>query len=322
MNRREFLKLMTGAAGYFFLNGFFPRTTESAELKNGYHIVLISDLHLPWRSKNFPDSKKGKKIFLQKEKMLQTIKKWGDVKEAALLGDFPARYGNEEEFQSVDKFMAKLPVPGYIAIGNHDYAYRDKPGKNNKLKRGNHAEKTEKLNAFKERYKMPSLYYGRTIGKYRLLYLAPDACGSLNVELSKNQLEWIQDEIAKHHNNPVIFFCHAPLMGTLPQYNKKVNRPQTTAQPEEPLRQILQNAPKGSLWVSGHTHTPVTNPGFADDAVNRYNDNLINIHNPTLDTKRLCTNSLYLFDDRIVIKTYDHTKDMWLEELKREYKNK
>ncbi|MBR3723168.1 MAG: metallophosphoesterase [Selenomonadaceae bacterium] len=322
MNRRNFLKLMMGAAGYVMLDNIFPSRTEGAELKRGYHIVLISDLHLPWRSKSFPDAKKGKKIFLQKEKILQNIKKWGDVKEAALLGDFPARYGNEEEFLSVDKFMAKLPVPYYIAIGNHDYAYKDNPGKNGKLKRGNHAEKVKKLNAFKERYKMPSLYYGRTIGKYRLLYLAPDACGNLNVELSQAQLEWMKEEIANYRENPIIFFCHAPLMNTLPQYNKKVNKPQTTAQPDEYLSKILQNAPKGSLWISGHTHTPVTNTCFADDAVNRYNDNIINIHNPTIDAKRLCTNSLYLFEDRIVLRTYDHTKDVWLDEFRRVYENK
>ena len=320
MNRREFIKLATLTAGYFIFGGAHQSFAKSEDLKKGYRIVLISDLHLPWRSKKFPNSKVGEKIFAQKKKMLNDIKSWGDVKEAALLGDFPARYGNEEEFLSVDKFLKEMPVPYYIAIGNHEYAYRDKPSKKGKLKRCTPNEQIVKLNAFKERYKMPALYYARNIGNYRLLYLAPDACGKLNVELSQKQLEWLKNEIAAHQDFPMIFFCHAPLMGTLEKYFDKINTPNTTAQPSDALSEILKNAPKGSLWVSGHTHTPPTNSSFADDNINRYNENIVNIHNPTLDGKGLWTNSLYLYGDKIVVKTYDHIKNVWIEKFTREYK--
>lgn len=320
MNRREFIRLAALTAGYFMFGNARQSEAKDADLKKGYRIVLISDLHLPWRSKNFPDAAVGEKIFAQKKKMLNDIKSWSDVKEATLLGDFPARYGNEEEFLSVDKFLKEISVPYYIAIGNHDYAYREKPKTNGKLERGTHKEQIKKLNAFKKRYNMPALYYARTIGKYRLVYLAPDACGKLSVELSKTQLEWLKKEIATHNEHPMIFFCHAPLMGTLEKYHKSINRPNSTAQPDDTLSEILKDAPKSSLWVSGHTHTPATNPSFANDAINRYNEKIVNIHNPTLDGNGLWTNSLYLYDDKIVVKTYDHLKNVCVEKFTREYK--
>ena len=321
MKRREFIKLAAGILGYFAFGDMFSKNiSEAADLKKAYHIVLISDLHLPWRSKNFPQKTEGQNIFEQKKKMLQNINGWQDAKEVALLGDFPARYGNEEEFLSVDEFLNEISLPKYIAIGNHDYAYRDKPSKKGKLKRGTHEEQQKKLNAFKERYKMPALYYTRTVLNYRLIYLAPDACDKLNVELSQKQLEWLQGEIASHANSPIIFFCHAPLKNTLLNYHKSINTPKATAQPEQALEEILKLAPKGSLWISGHTHTPKDNPSFANDDINRYNDRIINIHNPTIDSKQCVTNSLFLLNDRAIVKTFDHKKNIWLENFTREYR--
>ena len=114
MKRREFLRLMTGAAGYFTLSDILKYNTTEAASNTGYHIVLIADLHLPWRSKKFPKTIEGEKIFAQKKKMLDNINSWKDAREVALLGDFPARYGNEEEFLAVDKFLNEISLPRAI----------------------------------------------------------------------------------------------------------------------------------------------------------------------------------------------------------------
>ena len=134
-------------------------------------------------------------------------------------------------------------------------------------------------------------------------------------------VEWLKGEIAAHQQGPIIFFCHAPLMGTLRTYTKKINTPQTTAQPADQLKEILSHCPPGSLWVSGHTHTPPKNDSFADDSVNRFNENLVNIHNPCIDKKHVYTNSLYLYDDKVVVRTYDHRDNEWVTKLDRTYKN-
>lgn len=316
MKRREFLQAAAAFIGCLSL-GYVP-TVAAGGRKDYYHIVIISDLHLPVRTKSFPAVADQKNVWEKKQKLLQTINAWTDVDEVALLGDLAARYGKEAEFKVVDEYVGALRYPYYAVAGNHDYAYKDEPvkKKKQKLAQGTLGEKKAKLAAFQKRYHLPAAYYARDVGNCRLLYLSPDGCGS-NVELSAEQLAWLQQEIANHKNGPVFFFCHGPLKGTLRTYNKKINTVSATAQPDTKLAEIMAAVPPGSLWISGHTHTPPTNNSYADISVNRVNRNLVNIHNPTIDAKKIYTNSLYIYKDKIVIRTYDHNNGIWLQELER-----
>ena len=318
MKRREFLQAAAAFIGCLSL-GYVP-TVAAGGRKDYYHIVIISDLHLPVRTKSFPAAADQKNVWEKKQKLLQTINAWTDVDEVALLGDLAARYGKEAEFKVVDEYVGALRYPYYAVAGNHDYAYKDEPvnKKKQKLAQGTLSEKKAKLAAFQKRYHLPAAYYARDVGNCRLLYLSPDGCGS-NVELSAEQLAWLQQEIATHKNGPVFFFCHGPLKGTLRTYNKKINTVSATAQPDMKLAEIMAAVPPGSLWISGHTHTPPTNDSYADISVNRVNRNLVNIHNPTIDAKKIYTNSLYIYKDKIVIRTYDHNNGIWLQALERTF---
>lgn len=318
MKRREFLQAAAAFIGCLSL-GYVP-TVAAGGRKDYYHIVIISDLHLPVRTKSFPAAADQKNVWEKKQKLLQTINAWTDVDEVALLGDLAARYGKEAEFKVVDEYVGALRYPYYAVAGNHDYAYKDEPvnKKKQKLAQGTLSEKKAKLAAFQKRNHLPAAYYARDVGNCRLLYLSPDGCGS-NVELSAEQLAWLQQEIATHKNGPVLFFCHGPLKGTLRTYNKKINTVSATAQPDTKLAEIMAAVPPGSLWISGHTHTPPTNDSYADISVNRVNKNLVNIHNPTIDAKKIYTNSLYIYKDKIVIRTYDHNNGIWLQELERTF---
>lgn len=324
MLRRDFLRWMFFSASWMMADSFLqPLKLFAADKHKGeyYHILLLSDLHLPWKPNKFPTKEEQEIVWSSKQTMLSNINSWDDINEAAILGDLAARYGIEDEYACVDNFLSSLPVPWYAIAGNHDYVYRDTPDAQGHLQTGTHEEKLAKLMAFNKRYHLPDMYYGRSIGKYRLLYLAPDVCGNLQIELSTKQLEWLKNEIQTHQHGPILFFCHAPLMGTLRTYKKKINTPQTTAQPADKLQEILSHCPPGSLWISGHTHTPPKNDSFADDSVNRFNENLVNIHNPAIDKKHIYTNSLYLYDDKAVIRTYDHRDDEWVKKFDRIYKN-
>ncbi len=322
MKRREFLQGIGLTAGQLMLETpFLPLGVMATPCKDYYHILLLSDLHLPLREKKFPFRDEQEIIRAAKMQLLANVNSWKDVDEAAILGDLAARYGWEEEFAWVDTYLNNLRMPWYAIAGNHDYAYVNKTDEPGKLKRGTYAEKQAKLLAFTKRYRLPGVYYARSIGNCRLLYLAPDACSDLNVELSSEQLTWLEREISTHSQAPILFFCHAPLLGTLRNYHKRINTPGTTAQPADKLSTILAACPNGSLWLSGHTHTSVSNDSFADDRVNRYNANLVNIHNTTLDSRHLYTNSIYLYPDKIVIRTYDHTKGKWLDNLERVYQS-
>ena len=217
MKRREFLQAAAAFIGCLSL-GYVP-TVAAGGRKDYYHIVIISDLHLPVRTKSFPAAADQKNVWEKKQKLLQTINAWTDVDEVALLGDLAARYGKEAEFKVVDEYVGALRYPYYAVAGNHDYAYKDEPvnKKKQKLAQGTLSEKKAKLAAFQKRYHLPAAYYARDVGNCRLLYLSPDGCGS-NVELSAEQLAWLQQEIATHKNGPVLFFCHGPLKGTLRTY--------------------------------------------------------------------------------------------------------
>ena len=113
-----------------------------------------------------------------------------------------------------------------------------------------------------------------------------------------------------------IVFFHAPLTGTLIPYNDKVGSPRSFAQPSAKIDQILILNPQIKLWVSGHTHTPPTQPTFDND-INYYHGKILDVYNPTWDGKTIWTNSLYLYKDKIVIKTYDMDKHETLDNLTR-----
>ena len=321
MKRRDFLKSMAAAAGWLLTGGVTGWPGMATAAKNGYyHIVLLSDLHLPWRTKKFPTDTDQSEVWEQKQQVLENINSWEDVDEVAILGDLAARFGTEEEFVYVDDYLSCIHVPWYAVAGNHDYAYEDEPNEDGKLQRAPLVSKRAKLAAFTKRYHLPDVFYARSVGRYRLLYLAPDGMGH-HVELSAAQLAWMEQEIAGHQEGPMLFFCHAPLMGTLRNYKEKINTPDTTAQPADALSRILSRCPQGSLWLSGHTHTPPKNDSFADDSVNRFNANLVNIHNPTLDKRHVYTNSLYLYGSRVLVRTFDHTRGKWVDDLERVYES-
>ena len=58
---------------------------------------------------------------------------------------------------------------------------------------------------------------------------------------------------------------------------------------------------------------------FAAKGINRYNANTYDIHKDCMDRKKIVTNSLFLYPDRIVVRTYDHHNACWLTELDREF---
>ena len=50
---------------------------------------------------------------------------------------------------------------------------------------------------------------------------------------------------------------------------------------------------------------------FMDDA-NYYEGRVLNVYNSDWDEDTIYTNSLYLYEDHILIRTYDHARGRWL----------
>ena len=298
---------------------------ESKE-KNYHRIVVLSDLHLP-----------GKNATM-KEKAIEDINSWPDVDMAVATGDICEEHGTIEEYAYAKKFLSQFKKPFYPIVGNHDYHYEDNsPGKRVSA---NYSIRKRKLERFKETFSLQEIFYSKRVGPYHLIFLSVDDLYSDNVcEMSGKQIDWWQSELKKNKDVPTIIFFHAPLKGTL-RGNFKIGNTlfidddkSGIAQPRRKIHNVIQDNPQIFLWVSGHVHIAPTHESF-NHKINQYERRVVVIPNPDMTGAsimaenhsggkvhhNLWTNSLYLYPDKVVVRTYDHRNGYWLDELKREIK--
>lgn len=261
-------------------------------------IVVLGDPHLP-----------GKNL-AGKQRVVETVNSWGDVDAVVALGDITETCGTEEEYVAAKAFFAKLAKPFFPVTGNHDFIYADSLDAKGKRQRGGAEARQAKLERFRRSFGLETLWFSREAGRYRLIFLSLDAGGAL-AELSQRQLEWLKAELEGNRSQPTIIFCHAPLYGTLENYNKNANTPNFVIQPELKIRDLLMAHPQVFLWVSGHTHTSPKEASFAS-SVNLYEKQITNIHNTDMNRTTIWTNSLFLRENGVTVRTFDHGKGTWL----------
>lgn len=267
-------------------------------------IVVLGDPHIP--GKNLP----------MKERVLEHINAWNDVDMVVAMGDVCSQTGTEKEYAHVKDYFSKLTKPLYVITGNHDFIYDDELDSNGKLQHATPQIQEEKLKRFQSIFHLPTLYASIQKENYRLIFLFADDSKHL-ARISQKQLKWFEHELQKYPLMPTIVFFHAPLENTLETYNHWVNTPHFIAQPKEKLHHLIEKNPQLFLWVSGHTHTSPKEPSFASN-INRFK-NVTNIHNADMNKEPLWTNSLFLSNDKVVVKTYNHTEKRWQNELERTF---
>jgi len=271
-------------------------------LYGGTHIVVLGDPHLPGKHPQM------------KEEILEHINEWKDVDMVVAMGDLCSKTGTVEEYTYIKTYFAKLKKPLSVITGNHDFIYMDELDSNDKLQHASKEIQEAKLKRFQTTFNLPKLYYNMIKGPYLLLFLSADDPNHL-AELSKEQLAWLEKELQSHPKMPTIVFFHAPLDNTLETYNRWVNTPNFVAQPKKKIHELLQANPQLFLWVSGHTHTSAKEASFASK-VNQY-EHVTNIHNSDMNKDIIWTNSLFLEENFVSIKTYDHSKQEWIDMLDR-----
>jgi predicted MPP superfamily phosphohydrolase len=274
-----------------------------ASEKTNHHLVILGDPHLPGNKVEF------------KEQVIETINSWNDVDMVVAVGDICEDRGTNEEYAAAKDFFAKLKKPLYPIVGNHDFIYADSLDAKGRRYKAPSETREAKLRKFRETFGLQAISYSKAAGNYFLVFLSPDSPEHL-VEMSQKQLEWLRSDLEKHKRLPTIIFFHAPLEGTLRNYNSNANSPNFIAQPSAKFHDLLMNNSQAFLWVSGHTHTSPREESFAS-AINVYEKRITNIHNADINRETIWTNSLFLYQDKIIIKTYNHKKRIWLPELTR-----
>ncbi len=265
-----------------------------------HHLVILGDPHLPGRD------------IEKKEQVVEKINSWEDVEMVVAVGDICANVGTDDEYQAAKTFFSKLQAPFFPIAGNHDYFYADSQGQ---LLAGTQASREAKLRKFRETFELKSYYYSKYVGDYLLVFLSADHSHFFS-GMSDQQLTWLRTELASNKKTPTIIIFHGPLNGTLRDYGKWVNTPNFVAQPVATIDEILKANKQVFLWVSGHTHTPPTEESYASP-INLYDGRVTNIHNKDMNRGTIWTNSLFLYPNKVVVKTYNHQENVWLPELER-----
>jgi Icc protein len=286
--------------------GLFPATAVSqASDRTYYRIVILGDPHLPGET------------LVQKEQVRTAINGWNDVDLVVAVGDITEELGSDDEYAKAEAYFNLFTKPLALIGGNHDYIYEDSLSIYGRKIKARAPTRLRKLNQFKKSFGLQEVYYTGSLGKYLLIFLSPDDLQASNLTtISTPQYKWFSTVLSANKDRPTIVFFHAPLEGTLDSYNKHINTDDYVAQPRREIAEILADNPQVILWVSGHTHTSSREPSFAS-SVNLYEGRVMNIHNTDMRRKHMYTNSLFLYGDHVVVRTFDHQKGEWIQGLDR-----
>jgi len=269
-----------------------------------HHIVVLGDPHIPGR---YLDEKK---------QVIDTINSWQDISLVVAVGDITGELGSRDEYRNAKQFFSRLAKPFIPIPGNHDYIYADTLLASGKKRREDASGRDRKLTLFQKTFGLPDRYFTRTMGNYLLVFLATDELHEpLLAKISDAQMRWLEQTLNANPTSPTILFFHAPLKGTLRDYNENANSEHFVAQPRARIETLLKTNPQVVLWVSGHTHTSPKEESFASE-LNRLGQ-VTNIHATDMNRKSIWTNSLYLHPDHIVVRTYNHAAGSWMSSLDR-----
>jgi 3',5'-cyclic AMP phosphodiesterase CpdA len=146
------------------------------------------------------------------------------------------------------RFLARLPGPWVTALGNHDILRNER-----------------RVADWARVYGQPSQNFTVELGFVRLVVIGPNrtAPGARAGRLSAATLSFLERELSEADSDCWIA-CHWPLFGTVmgdPQRHFTSTMAAFHAKPDEAIRDLLRRHPNAKLWISGHTHSPLSAPG-------------------------------------------------------------
>jgi len=256
-------------------------------------VHLVGDLHA------------GGITDVRMETVMRDVERLGTPALHLQLGDM-TEAGTEAQDALALRFLAALPGPWATALGNHDIL-------RNARTAGDWART----------YGQSGPNFGVDLDFARVILIAPQRGGQGGAagHLSRDTLAFLDDQLAQGPDECWIA-CHWPLFRTVmgnPRIHFTSAMEDFHAKPDRQVRTILARHPNARLWLSGHTHSPLSAPGLIKRVRLARGRTLVAINGSALvgigkrrDPRApLC--SLYLTKrrDRIEVRCRDHRAGRW-----------
>lgn len=186
-----------------------PPSSIGKTLKNkeNYRILILSDLHIP--------------IDMELKEMVVNSELIKKIDYVILPGDNVACYGNDYEYQMVNKFIEKLNKPYTAVNGNHEFMF--KVQKYNSENYGKIWERTDKEERKKQIEKFYNFFHIKTpfwsekLDDILYIFFTIGDFKKEKIEvLPEKSEEFLVEKMKKYKNNieKTFIFCHAPLKGS------------------------------------------------------------------------------------------------------------
>ena len=221
------------------------------------------------------------------------------------IGDSTER-GTPAQDEVALRFLERLPGPWVTALGNHDILHNER-------------RPADWARVFGQ----PSQNFSVDLGFVLVVMIGPNRSepGRRAGQLSPATLAFLERELTGAGKDCWIA-CHWPLFRTVmgdPRLHFTSAMDAFHAKPDGRIRAILARHPNARLWLSGHTHSPLSAPGLIKRVRLARNRTLLAINASALvgigkrrDPRApLCTLYLTQRRDRIEVRCRDHRAGRW-----------
>jgi 3',5'-cyclic AMP phosphodiesterase CpdA len=203
-------------------------------------------------------------------------------------------------------FLDQLPGPWTAVLGNHDIM-----------------RKVRSVKAWARAYGQPGQNFTVGLDFARLIVIGPSRSqpGGQSGRLSASTLSFLDHELARSGDDCWVA-CHWPLFRTVmgnPKRHYTSAMSAFHAKPDDRIRAVLARHPNAKLWLSGHTHSPLSAPGLIKRAKLAPKRSIVAINASALvgvGKRReardpLCSLFLTHLPGRVEVRCRDHRAGAW-----------